>query len=102
MNSLQWKPPAPPKDEYVKALYLRYNLGPNPNLLQIEPVAIELFEDPTTRIPATELILGRHLGAEEITKIPLLKMAHHPFDLEPKYRFLAAAQQRINEDNKEE
>ena len=93
--------PRPPKDDHGKELYQRYNLGETPSLLQIEPVAKQLLDDVTTRIEASELVLGRHVGSEEIEQEGLLGIANYPFSLESGYRFIALAQQRFREDNKD-
>jgi hypothetical protein len=56
--------PRPPKDGWARSLFERYDLGTNPSMAAIEPVACRLLGDPnpSTMLEGAELVLGRKIS----------------------------------------
>ncbi|CAN5328126.1 hypothetical protein BH10PAT3_BH10PAT3_4320 [soil metagenome] len=64
--------PRKPSDDWVVNLYIKYDLSEEASLEDIEPVALGLWQDRTTRLSAAELVLGRHIEFHEFTTDPYL------------------------------
>jgi len=58
--------PRSPQSDWVKKLYDKHNLPEAPSLEEVESVATDLLSNPLTMVEGAELVLGRHINAEEI------------------------------------
>ena len=53
-------------DDWVSQVLAKHGLPPTASLEQIEPVAIELLSDISTRLEGIEMVLNRRVDAKEL------------------------------------